>query len=191
MFHFDPEKARTLLADAGYRQGRGFPTVTYLYDNKKLNEDIAVEIQSMLWQELGVRVELQKQEWKVYLNSMNRRDYDFCRSSWIGDYNDPNTFLDCFVTNGGNNRTGWSNQQYDRLIEAAAKEADQRKRFDYFRQAEDILLNQATPICPLYFYMGIQIYDNARLGGIEPNLLDEHPFREMYRKEGGVLAVGR
>jgi oligopeptide transport system substrate-binding protein len=77
------------------------------------------------------------------------------------------------------------------LIEAAAKEADQRKRFDYFRQAEDILLNQATPICPLYFYMGIQIYDNARLGGIEPNLLDEHPFREMYRKEGGVLAVGR
>ncbi len=191
MFHFDSEKARTLLGDAGYPQGRGFPTVTYLYDNKKLNEDIAVEIQSMLWQELGVHVELQKQEWKVYLNSMNRRDYDFCRSSWIGDYNDPNTFLDCFVTNGGNNRTGWSNQQYDRLIEAAGKEADQRKRFDYFRQAEDILLNQATPVCPLYFYMGIQIYDNARLGGIEPNLLDEHPFREMYRKEGGVLAVGR
>jgi oligopeptide transport system substrate-binding protein len=191
MFHFDPEKARKLLADAGYPQGRGFSTVTYLYDNKKLNEDIAIEIQSMLWQELGVRVELQKQEWKVYLNSMNRRDYDFCRSSWIGDYNDPNTFLDCFVTNGGNNRTGWSNQEYDRLIEAAGKEADQRKRFDYFRQAEDILLNQATPICPLYFYVGIQIYDNAKLGGIEPNLLDEHPFREMYRKESGVLAVGR
>ena len=191
MFHFDPEKARRLLADAGYPQGRGFPTVTYLYDNKKLNEDIAIEFQSMLWQELGVRVELQKQEWKVYLNSMNRRDYDFCRSSWIGDYNDPNTFLDCFVTNGGNNRTGWSNQEYDRLIEAAGKEADQRKRFDYFRQAEDILLNQATPICPLYFYMGIQIYDNAKLGGIEPNLLDEHPFREMYRKEDEVLAAGR
>ena len=191
MFHFDPEKARQLLADAGYPQGRGFPTVTYLYDNKKLNEDIAIEIQSMLWQELGVHVELQKQEWKVYLNSMNRRDYDFCRSSWIGDYNDPNTFLDCFVTNGGNNRTGWSNQEYDRLIEAAGKEADQRKRFDYFRQAEDILLNQATPICPLYFYMGIQIYDNAKLGGIEPNLLDEHPFREMYRKEDEVLAAGR
>jgi oligopeptide transport system substrate-binding protein len=191
MFHFDPAKARKLLTDAGYPQGRGFPTVTYLYDNKKLNEDIAIEIQSMLWQELGVHVELQKQEWKVYLNSMNRRDYDFCRSSWIGDYNDPNTFLDCFVTNGGNNRTGWSNQEYDRLIEAAGKEADQKNRTNYFRQAEDILLNQATPICPLYFYMGIQIYDSAKLGGIEANLLDEHPIREMYRKEAGVLAVGR
>jgi oligopeptide transport system substrate-binding protein len=191
MFHFDPVKARKLLADAGYPQGRGFPTVTYLYDNKKLNEDIAIEVQSMLWEELGVHVELQKQEWKVYLNSMNRRDYDFCRSSWIGDYNDPNTFLDCFVTNGGNNRTGWSNQEYDRLIETTGKEADQQKRFAYFRQAEDILLNQATPICPLYFYMGIQIYDNAKLGGIEANLLDEHPIREMYRKEGGAENADR
>src|SRR5260370_16798379 len=115
MFHFDPEKARTLLGDAGYPQGRGFPTVTYLYDNKKLNEDIAVEIQSMLWQELGVHVELQKQEWKVYLNSMNRRDYDFCRSSWIGDYNYPNTFLDCFVTNRENNRPACLTQQYSPL----------------------------------------------------------------------------
>jgi oligopeptide transport system substrate-binding protein len=182
MFHLDPEKARHLLADAGYPHGQGFPTVTYLYDNKKLNEDIAVEIQSMLWQELGIHVELQKQEWKVYLNSMNRRDYDFCRSSWIGDYNDPNTFLDCFVANGGNNRTGWSNQEYDWLIDAAGKEANQQKRFGYFRQAEDILLNQETPILPLYFYLGIQIYDDSELGGIEPNLLDEHPFREMYRK---------
>ena len=49
-------------------------------------------------------------------------------------------------------------------------------------QAEDILLNRGTPICPLYFYMGIQIYDSQKLGGIEPNLLDEHPFRGMYRK---------
>ncbi len=191
IFHRDAERARQLLADAGYPQGRGFPTVTYLNDNAKLDENIAVEIQSMLSQELGVHVELQRQEWKVYLNSMNRLDYDFCRSSWVGDYNDPNTFLDCFVTGGGNNRTGWGNHQYDQLIEAAAKEADQQKRFDSFRQAEDILLNQGTPICPLYFYMGIQIYDNAKIGGIEPNLLDEHPFREMYRKEGGVLAVGR
>ena len=179
----DPERARALLASAGYPGGKGFPTVSYLYDNRKLNEDIAVEIQSMLSSELGIHVELVKQEWKVYLNSMSRLDYDFCRSSWVGDYDDPNTFLECFVTSGGNNRTGWSNKEYDGLIDAAAKEPDPQNRFTILARAEDILLNQGTPICPLYFYMGIQIYDETKLGGIEPNLIDEHPFREMYRKK--------
>jgi oligopeptide transport system substrate-binding protein len=181
MFGLNPNRARELLAQAGYPGGKGFPTVSYLYDNKKLNEDIAVEIQSMLRQELGVHVELAKQEWKVYLNSTNRLDYDFCRSSWIGDYNDPTSFLECFVTNSGNNRTGWSNQSYDELLTTAAKEAEPQARLNILARAEDILLNQGTPICPLYFYMGIQIYDGTKFGGIEPNLLDNHPFREIYR----------
>ena len=89
MFGRDLEKARQLLADSGYPGGKGFPTVTYLYDSKKLNEDIAVEIQNMLADALGVHIELQKQEWKVWLNSLSRLDYDFARSSWVGDYNGP------------------------------------------------------------------------------------------------------
>jgi oligopeptide transport system substrate-binding protein len=182
MFGRDVEKARQLLAAAGYPGGKGFPTVTYLYDSKKLNEDIAVEIQNMLSDALGVHVELQKQEWKVYLNSLSRLDYDFARSSWVGDYNDPNTFIDCFVSGGGNNRTGWRSKEYDDLVAAAALEPDNTKRSQIFQRAEDILLNQGTPICPLYYYVGIQIYDRQKFGGIEPNLLDEHPFREMYRK---------
>jgi oligopeptide transport system substrate-binding protein len=182
MFGRNVQQARQLLADAGYPGGKGFPTVTYLYDSKKLNEDIAVEIQNMLADALGVHVELQKQEWKVWLNSLSRLDYDFARSSWVGDYNDPNTFIDCFVSDGGNNRTGWSSKEYDDLVAAAALEPDNTKRSQIFQQAEDILLNQGTPICPLYYYVGIQIYDGQKFGGIEPNLLDEHPFREMYRK---------
>jgi oligopeptide transport system substrate-binding protein len=182
MFGRDVQKARRLLAEAGYPDGKGFPTVTYLYDSKKLNEDIAVEIQNMLSDALGVHIELQKQEWKVYLNSLSRLDYDFARSSWVGDYNDPNTFIDCFVTDGGNNRTGWSSKEYDDLVAAAGLEADSAKRSQVFHRAEEILLNQGTPICPLYYYVGIQIYDGQKFGGIEPNLLDEHPFREMYRK---------
>jgi oligopeptide transport system substrate-binding protein len=182
MFGRDVQKARRLLAEAGYPDGKGFPTVTYLYDSKKLNEDIAVEIQNMLSDALGVHIELQKQEWKVYLNSLSRLDYDFARSSWVGDYNDPNTFIDCFVSGGGNNRTGWANKAYDDLVAAAALEANSAKRSQIFQQAEEILLNQGTPICPLYYYVGIQIYDGQKFGGIEPNLLDEHPFREMYRK---------
>jgi oligopeptide transport system substrate-binding protein len=67
-------------------------------------------------------------------------------------------------------------------VAAAALEPDTTKRSQIFQRAEDILLNQGTPICPLYYYVGIQIYDGQKFGGIEPNLLDEHPFREMYRK---------
>jgi oligopeptide transport system substrate-binding protein len=182
MFGRNIKKAQQLLSSAGYPNGKGFPTVTYLYDNKKLNEDIAVEIQSMLSDALGIHIELQKQEWKVYLNSLSRLDYDFARSSWVGDYDDPNTFIDCFVSGGGNNRTGWSNPEYDRLVAEAALESDNSKRLQILYDAEQILLDKDTPICPLYFYMGIQIYDGGKFGGIEPNLLDEHPFREMYRK---------
>jgi oligopeptide transport system substrate-binding protein len=182
MFERNVQEARELMAEAGYPGGKGFPSVTYLYDNKKLNEDIAVEIQNMLADGLGVHVDLQKQEWKVYLNSLSQLDYDFARSSWVGDYNDPNTFIDCFVTGSGNNRTGWTNKGYDDLIAAAAKEPDKTNRLQILQHAEEILLNQATPICPLYFYVGIQIFDGQKFGGIEPNLLDEHPFREMYRK---------
>lgn len=182
MFGRNIQKARELMAAAGYPDGRGFPSVAYLYDNKKLNEDIAVEIQNMLADGLGVHVDLQKQEWKVYLNSLSQFDYDFARSSWVGDYNDPNTFVDCFVTGSGNNRTGWSNKEYDGLIAAAAQEPETAKRLQILYHAEEILLNQATPICPLYFYVGIQIFDGEKFGGIDPNLLDEHPFREMYKK---------
>ena len=105
------------------------------------------------------------------------------RSSWIGDYNDPNTFLDRFVTGGGNNETGWSNPRYDELISAAGRENDREKRFATFREAEKMLVTDDAPICPLYYYVGMQFYDPQRLGGIEANLLDEHPIKSMFWKK--------
>jgi oligopeptide transport system substrate-binding protein len=182
---YDPEAARDLLAEAGYPGGVGFPLVNYLYDDRGSNEFIAVELQDMWKRELGVTVNLAKQEWKVYLNSLSSLDYDIARSSWVGDYPDPNTFLDMFLTGGGNNRTGWSDPNYDRLIGDAARETDPARRFAILREAEDLLVARAAPICPLYFYVGIQLYDPNRLGGIEPNVLDEHPLKAMYRKDRG------
>jgi ABC-type oligopeptide transport system substrate-binding subunit len=87
-----------------------------------------------------------------------------------------------FVTDGGNNRTGWSKKEYDDLIAAAGREVDPAKRYDIFRKAEKILVTDESPICPLYYYVGIQFYDAERLGGIEPNLLDEHPLKAIYWK---------
>ena len=113
---------------------------------------------------------------------MSSLDYDICRASWVGDYRDPNTFLDMFVTDGGNNRTGWSNPEYDRLIAEAAREINPQKRFAFFRKAEQLLISGESPICPLYYYVGIQFYDGSKLGGIEANLLDEHPLKAMFWK---------
>jgi len=178
---YDPEKARALLAEAGYPGGRGFPLARYLFSEGELNEAIAVELQNMWSQTLGVQVALTRQEWKVYLNSLNSLDYDLARSTWVGDYPDPNTFLDMFLAGGGNNRTGWSNPAYDGLIAQAAAEGDAARRFAILAQAEEMLVARQAVVCPLYFYVGIQLYDPKRVGGIEPNVLDEHPIRLMER----------
>ncbi len=179
---YDPEEARRLLAEAGYPDGEGFPLVSYLYPEVAINRNIAIEIQQMLKQELNIDIALHKQEWKVYLGSLSNLQYDIGRSSWVGDYNDPNTFLDMFVTGGGNNRTGWSSPEYDRLIAEAARTLDDKERHEIFRRAESLLISEEAPITPLYYYVGVQIYDPQKIGGVEPNVLDEHPLRVIYRK---------
>jgi oligopeptide transport system substrate-binding protein len=118
------------------------------------------------------------------LNSLSLLDYDIARSSWVGDYPDPNTFLDMFLTGGGNNRTGWSNTEYDHLISQAAMESQPGKRMDLLRQAEDLLVQKCIPVCPIYYYVGIQLFNPDKIGGIKANVLDEHPLRKIYRKEG-------
>ena len=180
---YDPARARRLLAEAGFPKGQSFPPFTFLYNNGEQNQYIGVELKSMFERELSVNMGLRPQENKAYLNTMSSLDYDLARSSWIGDYNDPNTFLDMWVTGGGNNRCGWTSPEYDGLIAEAARENDPAKRFDIFRRAETLLVREAVPICPLYFYVGIQLYHDDKLGGVQSNVLDEHPIREMYRKK--------
>ena len=155
----------------------------YLYSKSELNEAVGVELQNMWRETLGVTVNLERQEWKVYLNSLSLLDYDIARSSWVGDYPDPNTFLDMFLTGGGNNRTGWSSAAYDNLVTGAARELDPSRRFGILRRAEDLLVQQAVPVCPIYYYVGIQLYDSSKLGGLKANVLDEHPLRRIFRKE--------
>lgn len=179
----DLDKARELLAEAGYPNGKGLPVLTYLFRGESdIDRDIAVEIQRTLEEQLGIKLLLRGLEWTVYLSNLSNLDYDLCRSSWVADYNDPNTFLNMFVTGDGNNRTGWSRKDYDQLIDQAAAEADPEKRFSLFHQAERILVDTDPPICPLFYWVGIQFYDATRLAGITPNLLDEHPLRFIHWK---------
>jgi oligopeptide transport system substrate-binding protein len=175
--------AQKLLAEAGFPKGKGFPAVSILYNSSELNQQIAVEIQSMWKEVLGVNVTLQNQEWKVYLGSLDQLDFDIARSSWVGDYNDANTFLDCFVTGRGNNRTGWSHPEYDRLMAQSASESDPQKRSEIMQSAERLLVEQEMPIVPIYHFVGMSLYHSDRLEGFYPNVVDDHPLRELYWKE--------
>lgn len=180
---YHPDLARKLLAQAGYPGGKNFPLTNYLYSEDEMNEGLAVELQSMWRKELGISILLERREWKVYLGSMNQLDYGMAISNWIGDYADPNTFLDLFVSGGGNNRTGWSFKSYDHILHEASLEKNPKKRLTLLHDAEEILVCKKVPITPLFFDLGIQIYHPKELGGIEPNLLDIHQLSQMYRKK--------
>ena len=182
----DPERARQLLAAAGYPGGKGFPRFEYLFNaaaggGGKIHEDIAIELQQMWRNELGIQMELRQVETQVFWGMQSRRDYSLCRSSWIGDYNDANTFLGMFITGDGNNETGWSNARYDELIHAANEETDPLRREKLFQQAETILVRDELPILPLYIYVGINYFDTNKIAGIWQNVLDEHPLRTIRK----------
>ena len=179
---FNPTHARQLLTEAGYPNGKGLPRIEYLYFPKTVETNIAIELQAMWQQNLGVPVQLVKQEWKIYLTSMRSLDYQLCRSSWVGDYNDPNTFLEMFTASSGNNRTGWKSPAYDQLIQQAAAEPDPATRLQHFTQAEQLLITREAVILPIYYYVGVQFYHAEKLTGIQPNLIDDHPFRCMKWK---------
>jgi oligopeptide transport system substrate-binding protein len=180
---YDPELGRKLLAEAGYPGGRGFPSISYLFNANELNKQMAVELQAMWKQELGVTMELRQTEWKVYLSAQSGLDYDVSRSSWIGDYNDPNTFLDMFMSDNGNNRTGWRNARYDELLRRGNADHDKARRARTLAEAERILVHDEVPIVPVHFYVGINFFDPDKIGGLYNNLLDEHPVWAIYRKD--------
>ena len=171
---YNVSRAKDLLAEAGYPDGEGFPRIELLYNTSESHKTIAEVIQQQWSRNLGIRVIPKNREWGVFLNDVDNLNYQISRLGWIGDYVDPNTFLDLFVTDGPNNSTGWSNTAYDELLRQARVEPNPRSRFEVLRQAEEILLKE-LPIVPIYFYVSKNLIQ-PRVRGMSTNLRDVHPL---------------
>lgn len=179
---YDPDYARELLAQAGYPNGIGFPTVSILYNTDDAHRQIAEFIQQQLKDNLNINVELENQEWATYLANRNAGNFQIARAGWVGDYQDPNTFLDMFITGAGMNGGKYSNPEYDALINQAARMPAGEERMATLKAAEDILINQDQAIIPLYFYVSQNMVDTNKWGGWYPNTMDYHPVKNIYLK---------
>jgi oligopeptide transport system substrate-binding protein len=178
------DAARKLLAAAGYPGGRGFPDVNLLFATKGTGPSIATEAQALWARDLGITsIHLRGQEWKVYLNSQAAIDFDLCLSRWVGDYGDPQTFIDMFVTDGGNNDTNWSNPRYDQMLAQSESEPNPAHRLQIFHDMEKILVEDDAPIVPVSFMVGAVLYHPDKLGGFDPNFVDDHRWGDFYIPE--------
>lgn len=146
------EEARQLLADAGYPNGEGFPVVTYLYNTGDAHKAVGEALQQMWQKALNVTVQLQNQEWNAFLETRKNGDFQVARNGWIADYNDPISFLDMWLTGGGNNDGQYSNPEYDAAIKEAKSSADPAVRMAAMHRAEDIIMGEDWALGPIYFY---------------------------------------
>ena len=173
------EKAKELLKEAGYENGEGLPTIELMYNSEGAHKDICQILQENL-AKIGINIELANQEWAVFLNTRQQGDYQIARHGWIGDYIDPMTFLDLWVTGGGNNDCGFSNARYDELIAAAKVETDSAKRLEMLREAEDILMDE-MPILPIYYYTTVTAA-NENVKGVRISTLGKISFKYAYKE---------
>ncbi len=189
---YNVELARKLFAEAGYTKDN-FPKTTILYNTSESHKAIAEFIQSQWNEAFGLNISvgddsssdaqivLENQEWGTYLDNRNQGNFQVARAGWVGDYQDPNTFLDMFLTGAGMNGGKYSNEIYDILIEEAATLSG-ADRMDVLHEAEYIFIEEDAAIMPLYFYTTNNLIDTTKWGGWYANTMDYHPPKDIYLK---------
>jgi oligopeptide transport system substrate-binding protein len=170
---FDPEKARALLAEAGYPNGEGFPVYSMLISRPAARAG-AEAVQAMWLKYLNIRVNIQNMDWGSYNSAQQSLNFDLSSAGWVGDYLDPTTFLNMWTKGNGNNNSGWSSPQYETLLREAALKSDPAERLEIFKKAEALLMDE-QPILPIAFYTRNYLL-RPEVKGWNPLLLDNHPW---------------
>lgn len=173
------EKAKALLAEAGYPNGKGLPQITLLYNTTESHHRIAQAIQRMWKEGLGVNVLLKNGEWKVVLAEQKAGNFDIVRFAWIGDFPDPSTFIEFLQTGSDNNNGKFSSKDVDENLRLANMERDPAKRFKLLAKAEKALLDEAA-IAPIYHYVWYSLM-SPKIGGFKTNMFGHYDFKEFKK----------
>ncbi len=145
------DAARKLLSEAGYDKSNPLE-VTMLYNTSDAHKKVAIAIAQMWKKALGVKVTLENQEWKTFLDTRREGRFDVSRAGWIGDYNEASTMLSLLMTENGNNYARWSNTEYDNLLNKAMTVADESQRAELYQLAEQLIAEE-MPVAPVYQYV--------------------------------------
>lgn len=184
---FDPAQASALLDEAGFKDRSTFPTIAIHYNTLESHKLIAQVIQQMWKEHLGINVQLLNEEWKTYLKTLNAEQYDIARHGWIGDYPDPNTFLEIFIGGSSQNHSGWANAEFDALMTQAMQTTDKKERWQLLADAE-VIFAQDVPAIPIYAYTKSYLI-RPYVKGYYPNLQDIHPYKGVYLVDDADGAV--
>lgn len=175
---FDPAQARQLLAEAGYARGEGWPGLELVYNTNENHRRVAVAVQQMWKAHLNIEVTLTNQEWKVYLDTVDSKQFRLARMGWIGSFVDPGTFLNRFTTHGATNRTGFTDARYDEIIEKLAPAANSRReRYTLMGEAENLFMEQYALI-PIFSYTGKHLVQPS-VRRYYPNILENRNFKHI------------
>lgn len=169
------ELARKLLAEAGFKDGKGFPILELMTSSRDVQRIMAETIQAMWQKVLGIHIDIRSCEWTAYKAAQQNMEYDISSSSWSGDYLDPATFVELWRSGGGNNCTGWGSPDCDAHLAAARNCGQADERRGHLRKAEEIML-RAQPILPLYHSERTYLRSSRHISGWQPRLLDNFPL---------------
>lgn len=175
---YDPEAARARLAAAGYPGGEGAPAFELLFNTSENHRAIAEALQEMWRRELGLTVRLVSMEGRTVLDARRTGQFQLLRSSWVGDYADPMTFLAVWRGASGNNYTGWQSPAYEALLDRAEATRLPEERARLLREAEGILLQDA-PLIPLYRYTHVYLL-HPGVRGWHSNPMGRHPYKHVW-----------